>query len=201
MLLKFIPKWCPAWWPALLCDPRDSLRPPGAGASGSGVLTGRFATRRPASLGLAPTLSHMLSPAPASPRGTNVPARLPGPGAYFLFRAASSRAWGCALSQQRAGPHRSPPAPAVRTMATVSRSRPARPPVPVPAPSAGVGPGASSLAASRWGPAAGRPGEARLEQLGPRSGSSEALSAVRRGSESLAPAAPSSTTGRLQVPA
>lgn len=71
MLVKFIPKWCPAWWPALLCDPRDSLRPPGARASGSGVPTGRRATRRPASLVLAPTLPHTLSPAPASPRGTN----------------------------------------------------------------------------------------------------------------------------------
>lgn len=45
----------------------------------------------------------------------------PGPGAYFLFRSASGRAWGCALSP---GPHRSPRAPAVRTMATASCSCP-----------------------------------------------------------------------------
>lgn len=94
VLVKFIPKWCPAWWPALLSDPRGSLGPPGASASGSGVPTGSRATLRPVSLGLAPTLPYTLTPAPASPKGTNAPARLPGPGAYFLFRCASGRAWG-----------------------------------------------------------------------------------------------------------
>lgn len=189
MLVKFIPKWCPAWWPALLCDPRVSLGSPSARASGSGVPTGRRATRRPASPGLAPTLPHMLSPAPASPRGTNAPARLHGPGAYFLFRSASGRAWGCARSQQRAGPHRSLPAPAVRTMATSSRSCPRA-----------LRPGAGAIRTSRArgfilcsqqvGTRCSAAVEARLRKPEPRSGSSEALSAVRRGSQSLVPAAP-----------
>lgn len=182
--MKFIPKWCPAWWPALLCDPRVSLGSPSAGASGSGVPTGRRATRRPASPCLAPTLPHMLSPAPASPRGTNAPARLHGPGAYFLFRSASGRAWGCARSRQRAGPHRSLPAPAVRTMATSSRSCPRA-----------LRPGAGAIRTSRArgfilcsqqvGTRYSAAVEARLRKPGPRSGSSEALSAVRRGFQSL----------------
>lgn len=158
--MKFIPKWCPAWWPALLCDPRDSLGPPGAGASGSRVPTGRRATRCPASLGLAPTLSHTLSPAPASLRGTN--ARV----------GEAARARGLLSLSLRLGPRLglcaqpaagwSPPQPAGSRRPHYGHrvsQPPARPPVPVPAPSVRVGPGASSLAASRWGPAAARPGK------------------------------------------
>lgn len=94
--------------------------PPAAGSPRAAAL--------PAALPRLSSLRPSRTRCPRHPRAPGGPmpgrARLPGPGAYFLFRSASGRAWGCALSRQRAGPHCSPPAPAVRTMATASRSRP-----------------------------------------------------------------------------
>lgn len=131
-----------------------------------------------------------------------------GPGLTFSFAPPRAAPGAVRSAGKRAGPHRSLPAPAVRTMATSSRSCPRA-----------LRPGAGAIGTSRArgfilcsqqvGTRCSAAVEARLRKPGPRSGSSEALSAVRRGSQSLVPAAPFFTMGqrkghparRLQVSA
>ncbi|EGW12873.1 hypothetical protein I79_021551 [Cricetulus griseus] len=100
--MKFIPKWCPAWWPALLCDSGSWLGPPSAGASGSRVPTPpplflTWSRSDPPAHGLPGTREAQRDELPRR--------RLPGPGSYFLFRSALGRAWGSARCKPLAGPH------------------------------------------------------------------------------------------------
>lgn len=77
VVLKFIPKWCGAWWRALLGDSGSSRGAPGAGDWGSRVSIGRLPT-----LGLSCTRRL----APARPGGTNCSGETsPGPGLTFSF--------------------------------------------------------------------------------------------------------------------
>lgn len=193
--MKFIPKWCPAWWPALLCDSGSWLGPPSAGASGSRVPTSRFATRRSSSLGLAPTLLHTVSLAPVRPKGTNCPGGdCQGPGLTFSFappwaepgalRAVSRWPVPTEARELRRPHHRH----------RVSE-QPARPPSPVPPPSATSRAGGFGPCSQQVGTGCSAARETRLQQTRPWPGYSEAVSAVRREYESLIPAAPSSTVG------
>lgn len=166
-MVKFIPKWCPAWWPALLCNSGSSLGPPGAGASGSRVPTSRFATRRPSPVGLAPTLPHTVSLAPVRPKGTNCPGETARARVLLSLSLRPRPSLGL-CAQPAAG--QSPPLPAnsrrLHHRHRVSRSSPRallarrrRHPL-------RIGPGASALAASRWGPAAPRQGKRGFSRPG-----------------------------------
>lgn len=182
VVMKFIPKWCPAWWRALLCDsgsprgpprrrclkqqsphwpPSDSPRPP----SGSRTLQHSVAWHSREALG----------------DGT-APARLLGPGSYFLFRSASGRGRGSARSLRSASPRRGlvlpPPAPLpLRLQAARAPSAPRRRRHP-PTGQRTRGCGSRGSAAGRWGPAAPRPDQ-RSSRSRRRPGYSEAASAAR----------------------
>lgn len=182
VVVKFIPKWCPAWWRALLGDSSSPRGPPRCRC-----LRQQSPHRPPSDSPRPPsvsrTLQHSLAWHSRAALGDGTaPARLPGPGSYFLFRSASGRGRGSARSLRSASPGRRrvlpPPAPlpprlrVARAPSALGRRR--HPPTGQRA--RGCGPRGS--AAGRWGPAAPRPGQ-RSSRSRPRPGYSEAASAAR----------------------
>jgi hypothetical protein len=123
VVVKFIPKWCPAWWRALLCDSGSSRRPLRRWCLQQQGPHQPLSDRPPPppSAPLARTLPHTLAWHSCEAHGDGTaPARLPGPGSYFLFRSALGRAWDSARSLPPAGPCRGPGAPGVRANAATA---------------------------------------------------------------------------------